>query len=140
MSAKAFIDTNVLVYAHDIDAGQKHQIARKVLFGLSEQRAGALSMQVLQEFYVTVTRKITSPLPKADARAIVEDFSHWCVITTPEDIRQAFLIEDGARIGFWDALIVAAAVRSGAKRILSEDLHQGQTIAGIPIENPFLVS
>ncbi|HEV2487885.1 MAG TPA: PIN domain-containing protein [Terracidiphilus sp.] len=140
MTAKAFIDTNVLVYAHDIDAGQKHQIAKKVLIGLSEQRAGALSMQVLQEFYVTVTRKIASPLSKDDARAIVEDFSNWCVLTTPEDIRQAFLIEDGARIEFWDALIVAAAVRSGATRILSEDLHQGQTIAGIPIENPFLVS
>jgi predicted nucleic acid-binding protein len=139
MSAKAFIDTNVLVYAHDIDAGHKHQIAKNILLGLSQQRAGAVSMQVLQEFYVTVTRKITSPLSKDEARAIVEDFSHWCVVTTPEDIRQAFLIEDGARIGFWDALIIAAAVRSGATRILSEDMHHGQTIAGIPIENPFLV-
>src|SRR5271169_4619552 len=110
MSAKVFIDTNVLIYAHDIDAGQKHQIAKTTLHGLSARGSGVLSMQVLQEFYVNVTRKIASPLSKSEARAIVEDFSHWCVVTTPEDIRNAFLIEDAARIGFWDALIVAAAV------------------------------
>lgn len=138
MSAKVFIDTNVLVYAHDIDAGQKHQTAKKLVHSLVQQRAGVLSMQVLQEFYVTVTRKIASPLPKDEAREIIDDFSQWCVVTTPDDIRQAFLIEDGARVGFWDAFIVAAAVRSGATRILSEDLNSGQTIAGIPVENPFL--
>jgi predicted nucleic acid-binding protein len=137
MSAKVFIDTNVLVYAHDVDAGRKHQIAKSIVHGLSQQRCGALSMQVLQEFYVNVTRKIASPLSKGEARAIIEDFAHWCVATSPTDIRQAFLIEDGARIGFWDALIVAAAVKSGAARILSEDMNHGQTIAGIPIENPF---
>jgi predicted nucleic acid-binding protein len=94
-------------------------------------------MQVLQEFYTTVTRKLASPLAKVDARAIVEDFAHWCVATTPEDIKQAFLIEDAARIGFWDALIVASALKAGAERILSEDLNPGQRIAGISIENPF---
>jgi predicted nucleic acid-binding protein len=137
MNAKVFIDTNVLVYAHDMDAGQKHQTAKSILNDLLQRRCGALSMQVLQEFYVTVTRKLSSPLPKDEARAIFEDFSSLCVATTPEDIRQAFLIEDGARIGFWDALIVAAAVRSGAAKIFSEDLNPGQTITGIRIENPF---
>jgi predicted nucleic acid-binding protein len=138
MSAKVFIDTNVLVYAYDLDAGRKQKIAIDLLYGLSQQRSGTLSMQVLQEFYVTVTRKIKSPLMRAEAREVVEDFSQWCVVTTPLDIRQAFLIEDGAKIGFWDALIVASAVRSGATRILSEDLSSGQTIAGIEIENPFI--
>ncbi len=137
MSAKVFVDTNVLVYAHDNKAGHKHLEAMRILQGLSQQRAGALSMQVLQEFYVTVTRKIASPLSREEARAIVEDFSHWCVATSPADIRQAFLIEDGARIGFWDALIVAAALRCGATKVISEDLNPGQTIAGIQIENPF---
>ena len=140
MSAKVFIDTNVLVYAHDADAGHKHEIAKSVVKGLSQQRSGVLSMQVLQEFYINVTRKISSPLPKSAARAIVEDFSHWCVSTSPTDIRQAFLIEDGARIGFWDSLIVAAAVKAGAAQILSEDMNHGQIIAGIRIENPFVVS
>jgi predicted nucleic acid-binding protein len=137
MNAKVFIDTNVLVYAHDNQAGRKQQTARNILHGLSQQRSGVLSMQVLQEFYATVTRKLAKPLAKDEARSIVEDFSHWCVVTTPVDIKQAFLIEDGARIGFWDALIVACAVKSGATKIFSEDLNSGQTIAGIQIENPF---
>lgn len=96
-------------------------------------------MQVLQEFYTNVTRKIKVPISKADARAIVNDFAHWCVETTPAEIARAFQIEDEARIGFWDALIVAAAIRSGATRILSEDLNHGQSIAGILIENPFII-
>jgi len=137
MSAKVFIDTNVLVYAYDIDAGSKKRRAEEVLISLRLQGLGALSMQVLQEFYSTVTRKLRPPIPKAEARAIVEDFTHWCVATTPGEIKLAFQIEDEARIGFWDAMIVAAAVRAGATRILSEDLNPGQTIAGITIENPF---
>jgi predicted nucleic acid-binding protein len=95
-------------------------------------------MQVLQEFYVTVTRKLVSPLSKEEARSIVDDFAFWCVVTTPEEIKRAFRIEDEARINFWDALIVAAAAKSGATRILSEDLSPGQTIDGIQIENPFV--
>jgi predicted nucleic acid-binding protein len=137
MSAKVFVDTNVLVYAHDVDAGPKQRTAENVLEGLRQRGLGVLSMQVLQEFYNTATRKLASRLPKEEARAIVDDFSHWCVAITPTEIKQAFLIEDAARIGFWDALIVAAAIKAGATRILSEDLNPGQMIAGIRIENPF---
>ena len=140
MSAKIFVDTDILVYAHDADAGRKHQIAKNIVQRLSTHRSGVLSMQVLQEFYVNVTRKIATPLSKGEAREIIEDFAQWCVATSPTDIRQAFLIEDGARVNFWDALIIAAAVRAGATRILSEDMNHGQTIAGIPIENPFVAS
>ena len=138
MNGKTFVDTNILIYAHDVDAGKKHQIAKTILQGLSQQRTGALSTQVLQEFYVNVTRKIVSPLSKASAREIVEDFAHWCVATSPAEVREAFHIEDDARIRFWDALIVAAAVKAGATLVLSEDLNHGQAIAGITIENPFL--
>jgi len=127
----------VLVYAHDMDAGYEQRMAEDTLLGLRLDRSAVLSMQVLQEFYSTVTRKLKTPLSKKEAREIVEDFAFWCVETTPEEIRQAFRIEDEAGIGFWDALIVAAALRSGATRILSEDLNPGQTIAGIQIENPF---
>lgn len=137
MSAKAFIDTNVLIYAHDIDAAVKHDIAKRLLQNLWNERAGALSTQVLQEFYVNVTRKIASPLSKKSARAIVSSYVIWCVDTTSEEIATAFRIEDEARIGFWDALIVAAALKAGADRILSEDLNAGQTISGVRIENPF---
>jgi len=140
MNAKVFIDTNILVYAHDNKAGIKHEVAKGIVIELRQTRLGAVSMQVLQEFYSTVTRKLARPLSKEEAREIVKDFAYWCIETTPEEIKRAFRIEDEARIGFWDALIVAAAIKSGAKRILSEDLNHGQTIAGIQIENPFAVS
>ncbi len=137
MSDKTFVDTNVLIYAHDVDAKAKREVAESVLRELWSQRTGALSMQVLQEFYVNVTRKIASPLSKDVARLVVNSYSIWCVETTPAEIAAAFQIEDKARIGFWDALIVASAAKSGAARILSEDLNAQQTIAGIRIENPF---
>jgi predicted nucleic acid-binding protein len=140
MSAKAFVDTNVLIYAHDIDAAAKHQIAKHILGDLWNQRTGALSTQVLQEFYVNVTRKIASPLSKESARAVVSSYIIWCVDTTSQEISAAFRIEDEARIGFWDALIVAAALKAGADRILSEDLNAGQMISGVRIENPFAKS
>jgi len=137
MNAKVFVDTNVLVYAHDMDAGLKQQKAIEILLDLRQQRSIAVSMQVLQEFYSTVTRKRTFRLPRDEARGVVDDFAHWCVATTPEEIKRAFQIEDEARIGFWDALIFAAAIKCGATRILSEDLNPGQLIAGIQIVNPF---
>ena len=137
MSDKTFIDTNVLIYAHDVDAKRKHEAAKRVLHELWSEHTGVLSMQVLQEFYVNVTRKIASPLPKDVARMVVTSYAIWCVETTPTEMSSAFRIEDESRIGFWDALIVASAAKCGASRILSEDLNAGQMIAGIRIENPF---
>jgi predicted nucleic acid-binding protein len=137
MSGKTFIDTNVLLYAHDLDAGAKREIAKGVLQELWSERTGALSVQVLQEFYVNVTRKIPSPVSKDMARLVVNSYAIWCAETTPAEVSSAFRIEDESRIGFWDALIVASASKSGATRILSEDLNAGQRIAGILIENPF---
>lgn len=138
MTAKTFVDTNILVYAHDVDQGRKHQRARDILIELMQDRSGALSPQVLQEFYVTVTRKIAKPLQRREARAIVEDYSVWCIDTTAAEIAAAFRIEDQAKISFWDALIVASAVKAGATVLLSEDLSSGQKIAGLRIQNPFV--
>lgn len=137
MSAKTFVDTNVLIYAHDVDAKAKYDIANRVLRELWSERTGVLSMQVLQEFYVNVTRKIATPLPKDVARLVVNSYSIWCTETTPTEIAAAFSIEDESRIGFWDALIVASAAKAGTVRILSEDLNAQQMIAGIRVENPF---
>lgn len=137
MNGRTFVDTNVLIYAHDVDAKEKHDTARSVLRELWSERNGVLSTQVLQEFYVNVTRKIPRPLSKPSARLVVGSYTVWCVDTTPGEISVAFQIEDASRIGFWDALIVASALKSGATRILSEDLNPGQMIAGIRIENPF---
>jgi predicted nucleic acid-binding protein len=136
---RTFVDTNILIYAHDIDAGRKHDIAKAALRDLWTERTGVLSTQVLQEFYVNATRKIRTPLAKPDARNVVDTYAAWCVDgITPADLSAAFQIEDHARVGFWDALILAVAVRSGARRVLSEDLNAGQAIAGLTIHNPFV--
>jgi predicted nucleic acid-binding protein len=84
MSGKTFIDTNVLIYAHDIDAIAKNEIAKAALREFWSERTGVLSMQVLQEFYVNVTRKITSPLSKDSARSVVSSYVPWRVETTPD--------------------------------------------------------
>ncbi len=141
MSDKTFVDTNVLIYAHDADAGPKHEIARSALEQLWAERTGVLSLQVLQEFYVNVTRKIRTPLSKASARRVVDAYEPWSIgAATSTDLRRAFQIEDDSKLGFWDALIVAAALRGGASRLLSEDLNPGQRIVGVVVENPFVAS
>jgi predicted nucleic acid-binding protein len=137
MTGETFVDTDVLIYAHDLDASTKHQIAKVILQELWSERSGVLSMQVLQELCVNVTRKIASPLPKDSARLVVNTYATWCTETTPAEISAAFRIEDESQIGFWDALIVSAAAKSGATRILSEDLSAGPRISGVLIENPF---
>jgi predicted nucleic acid-binding protein len=138
MTAKTFVDTNILVYAHDVDEGLKHQTARDILIELMSSRSGVLSPQVLQEFYVNVTRKIAKPLSKQAAREIVQDYSIWCIETTAVEVATAFRIEDEARISFWDALICASALKAGATVLLSEDMSSGQHIAGLRIQNPFV--
>jgi predicted nucleic acid-binding protein len=140
MSAKTFVDTNILIYAYDVDAEKKCLVAKEVLHELWMDRTGVLSTQVLQEFYVNVTRKIAKPLSKKLARAIIDSYTVWCIDTTPAEIATAFRIEDDARISFWDALICAGALKAGADRILSEDLNTGQKIANVNIENPFAAS
>jgi len=137
-TGRVFVDTNVLIYAHDVDQKEKHRTARRLLTDLMLSGDGVLSPQVLQEFYVNVTRKIAKPLTKRVAREIVHDFSVWCVDTNADDLAMAFRIEDEAKISFWDALICASAFRSGASILFSEDLNSGHAIAGVRVENPFL--
>lgn len=134
----AFVDTNVLVYAHDASSSPKHERAKAVLAELWANGRGTLSTQVLQEFYVTVTRKIAAPLPARDAREAVSDFSSWPVqrIGTVQIVAASELGERH-RLSFWDALIIVAARRAGATRLLSEDLRAGWRIDGLTVENPF---
>ena len=139
MIEKTFVDSNVLIYAHDIDAGTKNRIANSLLRQLWEYRTGVLSVQVLQEFYVSITHKVAKPISRTEARMVVDEYSRWSIETTPNDIATAFRIEDEARINFWDALIITSALKRGANRILSEDLNAGQRISGIVIENPFVL-
>ena len=139
MTEKVFVDTNVLIYAHDLDAGMKHAQAVSVVSNLWEKENGIISVQVLQEFYVNATRKISRPLTPAAARGIIQNYLAWHVeINEPSVVLLASEIGERNLLSFWDALIVASASRAGADRILSEDLNHGQVLEGILIENPFL--
>lgn len=126
-SDKAFVDSNVLIYAHDVDAGRKREVARALLRELWLARTGVLSVQVLHEFYVNVTRKIRTPLSKAEARRVVATYIPWCLQPETSDVNEAFRIEDEASISFWDALIVATAARGGATRVLSRTWTLGRS-------------
>ena len=104
-----------------------------------ENRIGIISTQVLQEFYVNVTRKIENPLPKSKARGIIENYLAWPVeLNDAETMLSASEIEERYMLSFWDALIVASARNAKAEKILTEDLNHGQQIEGILIENPFV--
>lgn len=135
---RTFVDTNVLIYAHDRREPEKSAIAREILTDLWHTRDGLLSTQVLQELYVNLTRKLRAVLPRSEARALVGLYGRWPVhAVTTGDILEAADLEERHSLSFWDALIVVAAVRSRAERIISEDLQHGRTIEGVRIENPF---
>jgi predicted nucleic acid-binding protein len=138
MNDRTFIDTNVLIYAHDLDAGPRHTIAARLVADLWDTRRAVISTQVLQEFYVNATRKIPSPLPRALARQLVKTYSVWQTeLVGPAEIQRASELEEEHQLSFWDALIVAAAIKGGASTILTEDLSPGRRISGVRIEDPF---
>lgn len=137
----SFIDTNVLVYAHDASEAERHGVARAVLEQLWETDSGVLSTQVLQEFYSVVTRKLVPPMSPAEAREVVTLYSVWPVVRIePAMILNASYLQERHGLSFWDALVVEAARVAGADRILTEDMQSGRTIDGVLIENPFVAS
>jgi predicted nucleic acid-binding protein len=139
MSDRVFVDTNVLVYAHDADAGEKHSLAKELLSQLWETRAGILSTQVLQEFLVAVTREVPNPISIARARRTVRNYIAWqLVVNDSKIILQATEIQEAHQLSFWDALIVSSAFAGNASVIATEDLNHGQRIEGILIQNPFV--
>ena len=134
-----FVDTNVLVYARDSADSEKHLRAREWMRELWERRAGRLSVQVLYEYYVTVTRKLTPGLPVDQARRDVRDLSQWQPLALDASIvERAWAEQDSHDLSFWDALVVAAAKRTGCEHLLSEDLQHGQDLGGIAVVSPFL--
>jgi predicted nucleic acid-binding protein len=137
MSAVAFVDSNILIYAHDLDAGVKRERAVAKLRELWDSATGRLSVQVLQEFYVNATQKLATPIARSTAREVIQTYGVWVHhATTVETVTRATEISDLARISFWDALIVASAEEADADELLTEDLNDGQTIAGIKVLNP----
>jgi len=140
MSDRILVDTNILVYAYDLDAGDKRTKAVEVIDRLWSDGNGVLTAQVLAEFFVTITRKVKQPLSIADARQIIADYQvGWAVFpTTPETVLQAIGGVAQHQMSFWDAMIWAAARLNDVNTIYSEDLQAGQIIEGVRIENPLL--
>ncbi|MGE5579107.1 MAG: PIN domain-containing protein [Bacillota bacterium] len=134
---RVFVDTNILVYAHDASAGVKQEKAREVVLELWETGLGCVSVQVLQELYNAVTRKVPKPLARTEAQAILRDLAAWTVhAPTAEDVIQAIDIEERYSMSFWDAMIVRSAIQTRCTTILSEDLAAGQEYSGVLIVNP----
>ena len=133
-----FVDTNVLVYARDAGHSDKQQRALAWMEYLWSSGQGRLSVQVLNEYYVTVTGRLRPGLPRAAARADIEDLLAWDPL--PLDamlLQQALEIEESARLSHWDALIVAAAQRSACTHLLTEDLNDGQRLDTVTVISPF---
>jgi len=138
-SRHAFVDTNILLYAHDHQAGEKHVIAAKLLASLWEDRRGTLSPQVLQEFLVNAIRKRQHPIALAQARDIVRAYGAWVARDTGvDDILRATELMELTGYSFWDSLILASAESSGAECLYSEDMQHGHKVAGLEICNPFM--
>jgi predicted nucleic acid-binding protein len=133
-----FVDTNVLAYAHDASDPRRRSVASTLLDDLWRSRAGVVSTQVLTEFYAVVTRKLDPPLARQDAREVVAAYAAWPVVQVdPPLIVAASALEEQHSLSFWDAMIVEAARRAGATRLVTEDIQHGRRIAGLVIENPF---
>lgn len=135
---KTFVDTNVLVYAHDPQAGDRHVTAKRILTELWGSRDGCLSTQVLQEFYAVATRKLRPAMSRREARGLVAAYGEWCdVATDPQLIVAASRLEEEHTVAFWDALIVEAALRAGATVLISEDMQDRRQFGPLSVANPF---
>ena len=136
--SRAFFDTNVLVYLFDNRDPEKKIRAQQIFAEESERGRAVLSTQVLQEFYWVVTRKLATPLPEEVAEERIRDFSELPLVRVGAPMILAAIARSRSQsLDFWDALIVEAALRAGAGRLLTEDLQHGQRIEGLTVENPF---
>lgn len=136
MSAE-FVDTNLLVYAHDSGAGRKHKTSVALFTRLFEERTGVLSIQVLSEFYNAATRKLR--MASEEAEEVIRDLQGWTVHRPgPADLLRAAQLSRRYQISWWDALIVNSAIASGCDILWSEDLAHGQLYEALRVHNPFL--
>lgn len=135
---RQFVDANVLVYAHDRSAGEKHYRAGSIIATLWKSGKGCLSVQALQEFYVTITQKVARRLDQELASQIVADLAFWRIHAPGAvDILRAIEIQQTHKISFWDAMIIRSAQVMRCQILWTEGLQADQEIAGIRIVNPF---
>lgn len=135
---RQFVDTNVFVYAYDKGNGIKQKLARKLITNLWENYRGCISIQVLQELYVTITKKVSIPLSPGTASQIIADLSAWNHhVPDAGDVLEAINIQQRYGISFWDAMIVNSAWKTGCSVIWTEDLNSGQVYGNVKVYNPF---
>lgn len=133
-----FVDTNILLYAYDHTEPEKQARAAELLADLWQRRVGCLSLQVLQEFFVNATRKLSRPLEVADARQIVHDYALWIVhVPNTSALIAAIDLHERYQVSFWDAMILQSALELGCSTVWSEDLNPGQAFASLTVRNPF---
>ena len=141
MSGKCFVDTNVLVYVHDLSAGAKCRRAQELTRDLWDSQSGVISTQVLQELYIALRRRLKIPFSVADAGAILRDYFHWEVVINNRDaIIRATEIEARFKISFLDGLILQAAEKAGTTVLYTEDLSHGQIYGTVRALNPFVAA
>ncbi len=139
MSDRFFVDTNILIYAHQPSTGLKHQRAQTLIENLWQSRQGVLSTQVLQELCVNLQRKLEPPLPAEQLRQLLRDYMRWNVIVnTAESVIEALELELRHKISFWDALVLHSAQSAGASVLYSEDFAAGQKYDGVEVVNPLV--
>lgn len=132
-----FVDTTILVHAHDRRDPVKYEIAKAALAKLWDTGTGALSTQVLQEYYRVATRELG--IPHAEARETVSDYGEWCVtLTDAQLLVSASVLHERYRLDWRDSLVVEGALRCGATTLLSEDMQHGQRFDSLTIRNPFV--
>jgi predicted nucleic acid-binding protein len=137
MTHKYFVDTNILVYAHEPSTGLKHDRARQLIESLWVSGRGVISTQVLQELCINLRRKAARPLPVDEVRSLIQDYLSWeVVVNNPASVIRALEIEVRYKTSFWDALILQAAESAGAFALYSEDLAAGQKYGSIEVVNP----
>jgi len=133
-----FVDTNILIDAHDSSAGGKDVKARALIRDLWQSAEGCLRVQVVQELYVNVTQKIARPLTPDQAAPRIANLSVWQMHRPgAEDVLDAMLLRQRYRLSFWDAMIVASAIQLSCERLWSEDLNAGQVYDTVTVRNPF---
>lgn len=138
MSGRCFVDTNILMYAHDSSTGAKHERALALVEQLWQNRSGVVSTQVLQELAVNLRKKAKRTLDPKATRDVIADYLTWhVVVNNGESILEALDLESRYRVSFRDALVLQAAQASGAEILYSEDLSDGQQYGSVWVVNPF---
>jgi len=138
MNGKTFVDTNILVYAHDPGSGAKHAAAKSLVSWLWRERSGVISTQVLQEFYVNLRKVARKPTTQVEAKGVLTDYLAWeVVVNDGAALLEALELESRYKLSFWDALIVQAANAAGADELCSEDFNHGQVYGMVTAVNPF---